>query len=565
MIKKRPLKLSLIAISVILVLYYAIWYMAGLAITRAINSSGRKISFDYLGEKNYIISCASSSFSGFPGDLVVNLHDVREQSSGQSISYAEPVEVGYNFLSQKLSLRYSGDVQASYEPREHNFGSKLSIENYVISIYLKNVWQLVKLLNNDASYDEFTFKNFLNYLNSAHLDMKNVQGFDLIDGKKFYAKEYERVSLKAHSSNFGGSSEYSVSYSVKTLDTNESLRKIPLSAFLPPMLGGADLLIDTENIIKLQGENWQEFSLQSKTYISSPLYMILDVKFMLDHKQIEQGVDQNFIDLEADCRTKPQWMKKLLSLLSDDILSRSSDAFVDADNSGLAKEFVTKFDSIARSASSEDYSEYKIILKMHADELYEKMHLDIDPFIFEKDNIGINIRNKANFASRGDFSDFYSSGTILLKNYPEVLAYLSDFYLDNVKKPAMLPPDAHKRYKSLSEQEKQEFMESYKEFMHDVNMSFVKSLSSFPNSDSADLEVKYLFDSNNPLTSHIGNMPIDNVLQEYKITVYKTIFDQVGYLGDVENRIKKLVPGVDMQDKQLQNILTKIKKYQKQI
>ncbi len=89
----------------------------------------------------------------------------------------------------------------------------------------------------------------------------------------------------------------------------------------------------------------------------------------------------------------------------------------------------------------------------------------------------------------------------------------------------------------------------------EVNKSFIKSISDYPQSTSNDLSFEYDFNVNDIKELKIGSTKISNLLEHYEIIFYQKLLERVGIEGDVIAKMKNITPYINENSKFLKEIL----------
>ena len=279
LVMKKILKIIILLVAIITLLCFGSWYYVTSRVTDKFNTQYAKKDIVVLKightlkskksppiakDNNYIVHFASATAYGAPYKIAWNLNNFVEETSSFHMEYLSPVKFGYDLLRQTIFIHYDGIINASYKPKNSGFGSKVVVKDYNIEIFLPLSISLIRELSKSGDVGIL-----LNYIDNITLSNDNVSIFDLVDGEKFYEKEYETARIKFTATKKYSTLDdflsnipqhYKITYDIKTQPNNAATRIVPASLFYGLMLVPSGHKVSLDMDLTTQGNNYQEFA-----------------------------------------------------------------------------------------------------------------------------------------------------------------------------------------------------------------------------------------------------------------------------------------------------------------
>ncbi len=540
---RQLIKFLLIVLVFLLVSISGIWYYGMNYVANEINTKYARQKFAVKGiDKNdYFITFDNASPVGFPFKISWELNGCVEESRTAKILYSAPIKFGYDLLLQQIFVSYDGEIKSSYKPEKHGFGAKIKISDYNIKIDLPLNSSLFDTLKNIKDPIEI-----VNHFGGINVSNKKVEIFDLIDDEKFYDKEDENLKLTFIPQKEYKTLEdllanipqhYTLDYIVKMHPVKSENRRLPVSLFygFSVLPSGIDMAVSA--VIKTDGNNIDEIKkgLDLKADIVCDSSFANIQKFNLVYKDGNDIMGRDYVlDTNSKIYIKEGMFDELFSSynkISLQVMNSPIGGIIDKE----IRYIIANKDKFGfRDLENIDYD---FTLKINSSFTQNKVYMKIDDFsIFSKDS-GIKLQHEIETEISYN-KEWFSKGLLYMKNYPSVMDFTSG-YIYRFGKFRLLSEEARDLY-------------------FDVNTEFVKNISDHPDSISNDLSFEYLINSKNLDKAQFGSVEVDKISQLYMLTLYKKLFDKVGYGGDVLARMQQIIPDIDYKDPILKQILSKV-------
>ena len=539
---RRLIKASIAIFTVFLILLSAGWYYVTSKVASELNAkyADKKISLKNLENNDYFISFKNVEAAGFPYRFSWKINQWKEESRTSEIEYSSPIYVGYDLLKQELFVEYNGDIIAHYKPKQHGFGSRLSVDHYNIAIDLPLSISLITTLTQQQDP-----VRLLNYIDNVYVGTRNVEIFDLVDNEKYYDKEFEDLNIKFTPAKHYTDMEdflnnipqhYEIQYDIKTNPNNAEIRRLPVSLFYGFALMPSGMDLDLNATIKTQATSYKDYrnglQVNARLNADSPYFTLDDVKTDY-YSTSSQNIINHHLKKTGQFSIKPGFFDQIITAYKKlNIMQNRGKLtqFVDSEIDYLIKHK----DELHLSRLENDH--YDLILDVNSEHRGGSIYSKLNDFsIFSKDS-GFKVQQtmQQNLLNKKMKAD----GVVHLRNYPAIVEFVSA-YIYRFGKYRALSDDARELYVG-------------------VNKSFLKQISDHPNSTSNDLSISYGIDSTSYSASKIGSTTVVKIIPLYTLTLYQKLFDKVGLDGDVLGKMRQIIPSIDGNEPMLKNILPKI-------
>ena len=517
------------------------WYFITLKVASELNNkySGQEIEINAID--GYFVHFDKASPAGFPYKVAWDIQGWCEENNTSNIEYKEPIQFGYDLLSQQLFISYDGEIIASYKPVKHGFGSLLKINDYKVTVDLPLTTELFGLLKDFQDPIQL-----INYIKKIKISTDKVEIFDLVDNEKFYDKEYEVMKIgftpRKQYDNLDDllnniPNQYYLSYTVKTKPNNAKMRRLPISLFygFSAMPSGFDMKAEAD--ISTDGLTIKEFlkGLEVKSKIAFKSTYVDLPQFNLYYKSGNYSDGRNYsIDTDAKIKTHEGLFDAIFAnydSYAKSYLNSPSSKIIDREI-----RYIISNKEAFKFAQLED-SNYDLILKMNTENRQNKTYVKLDDFSILSEQSGIRLKHNMETTNNSK-KDWLANGVLYVNNYPSVIEFTSGYIYRFGK------------FRFLNDQARELYVE--------VNKAFFKDISDYPKSESNDLSFEYSIDSNRLMQTKFGSTRFDQIPQLYSLMIYQKLFDKVGHGGDVLGRIKQILPNIDTNEPMLKKILPRI-------
>ncbi len=552
---KKILKIFLLLIAIITLLCAASWYYVTSGVTDKLNAKyakkdivifqanpefkTNKTSSSLKNHGNYIIRFANATAYGAPYKIAWNLNSFVEETSSFHMEYLSPVQFGYDLLRQTIFIHYDGVINASYKPKNSGFGSKLIVKDYNIETFMPLSISLIRELSKSGDAGAL-----LNYIDNITLSNDNVSIFDLIDGEKFYEKEYETARIKfTAAKQYSGIDDflsnipqhYKITYDIKTRPSNAATRIVPASLFYGLMLVPSGNKVSLDIDLTTQGNNYKEFTKG----------LTIDTKAHSDSAYLEiHNLDSHYKVTNSSSLPQHYWKENLNFTIKK--------GFFDA----AIKLYQTVAQTYPIDTIAPDFHQQMLHLiknkkELHLEELENNkyrlgfdtnwtmdgqlMQQQLQDFTLSSDYSAIKLRHDFKYYLKN--KAWKLNGILYINNYPPVIEYFSSYFY-NISKYRNLGPQAHDVYIA-------------------ANKDFARLISDHPKAKSNDLSFEYDITSGNYATSKIGSVSLLEIAPLYTLTIYQKLLDKVGSSGDILSKMKAIMPNIDENEPMLKGILSK--------
>ena len=539
----KLIRFLVIILLVIMAVICGVWYYITSHVASEMNRkyAGQQLAVKGLDKKDYFITFEEVAPEGFPFKISWSAKGWMEESRKAKISYSSPVKFGYNLLLQQAFVSYDGEIMAAYKPEKHGFGSKLKVSDYTIAVDLPLNRGLINTLKNMDDPVQI-----VNHLGNINVSSRKVEIFDLVNNEKFYDKDYERLKLTFVTQKQYTNLEdllsnipqhYTVDYIVKMNPLEATVRRLPVSLFYGFSALPSGLDMTASAVIKTAGNTIDEITkgLQVKADITCDSTFLNMSDFKLDYKS---GNDVAGRDYELDMTSKLYFKQgmfdqlfKRYELVALQVIASPAGRLVDREI-----QYIIRNKDKFKFKDLED-SDYDFNLKMNSFHSKSKLYMKVHDFSIFSQNSGIRLKHEMESTEQRD-KKWFAKGVLYLKNYPAVVDFTSGYIYRFGK------------FRFLSEEARELYI--------DVNKSFLKDISDYPDSTSNDLSFEYSMNSGNLNKTEFGSVRVEQIAELYTLMLYKKLFGTVGHGGDVLARMQKILPDIDGNEPLLKKILPKI-------
>ncbi len=540
-----------ILIIILISTYTGFWYYAILQITEELNTkyASEKLLATGTDRNNYHLSFIKAVSYGFPFEFGVKIFGWKEETIGAEINYKEPIIVRYDLREQKLIASYSGDIISSYRPVRHNFGARLDVKDYFISVEMPLTKALFETLRN--LQDPF---ELVNHFGKIKMGTDKVEIFDLNDKEKFYEKSHEQINISFQNRKYYTSLEdfkdnmptkIDLDYVVKTEENNAPRRNIPTSLFYGFYMFPSDFrAIGKLSLNIREGEVEDLFDnadIKLNFRISSKFFDVesynLDYKsssvqednfrFVLNNKAHFKSKKGAFDEL---FRQYGEFRPLLSNTLFGTILINEIEYII-----GNRKLF--NFDNL------ED-ADYDLTIDLAGVNTPRTIDINLENFSLISEPSGLRLTSHLNIQKPSvDIKNYrdpkwLSEGVVYLQNYSAVIDFFSG-YIYRFGKYRFITDEARKIYS-------------------DINKNFFKRISDHPNSKSKDLTFKYEISSSDMDNTKFGNIRVDQIKDMYQTELISRVIEDVKLDDDMLTNMKKLIPDLDENSEIIKKIIPKL-------
>lgn len=519
------------------------WYYVTFKVAHKLNEeyAGTQIPVKGIDKQDYFVSFDQANPSGFPYKISWKVSGWKEESKTAKIVYHSPIYFGYDLLLQKLFINYDGEITASYKPEERGFGAKLNIKDYAIEVDLPLNGDLISTLSNMK--DPF---EIVNHMGDIYASSKSVDIFDLTNNEKFYNKEYEKLhfsfvpqkeykDLQDFLANIP--QHYTAKYTVKTKPNSAKTRRLPVSLFYGFSVLPSGFDVDANIIVSTKGDNFNEINkglyIQLEAQCLSPF-----VNFSNTKLKYKFGVDKSGQDFQIDMGSKVFFKTGMF----DELFHRYDALSEKLKHSSLGKiidkeiRYIIANKNVFKFTELENHN-YDYNFAANSSHKQGKRYLKIDDLSIFSETSGLKLKHEMESSGRNS-NNWKANGVLFVKNYPSVVEFSSGYIYRFGK------------FKFLSDEARTLYV--------DVNQTFLKSISDYPDSKSNDLSFEYSMNSKNPQKTKVGSVSFDQIPRLYTLMLYQKLFDKVGHGDNVLGRMKKLIPDLDENEPLLKKILPRI-------
>ena len=489
--------------------------------------------------EDYYTKFGKARPAGFPFAIAARIEGWHEESKVADFTYSAPIMVGYNFLSQEIFIKFDGQIKAAYKPISQGFGAILKINDYHISVDFPFSREVISILARKKDLFQL-----INNIGNITVATGRVEIFDLVTSDKFYDKQYEKMNLsfvpaKKYESleDFVANipAEYNINYEVKTNIVKEERRKLPVSLFYGFFMypsgfvaqGAAKLTTNAKNFDDLK----KSMDLKANFSFSTPLFDM--PAYNLVYKSGPgSGVNVNLIN-SAKIRIKDGFFDQLFRYYGEVrpfLLKSSLGEFI---NSEIL--YVVNNKDVFKFKELEN-SDYDLNLDMDYAQNKLKQHINITDFSVLTSKSGIRLKHKSEAKIQKPVS-WQTDGVFYINNYQGVVDFVTGYIYRFGK------------FRAMSEEARGLYI--------DVDKSFLRRISDYPDSTSDDLSFEYSIGSDNLNAGKIGTVKFSDLFDIYLLELYSKLLDKTGAQEDVAGKMKELIPNLDEDSELLKQILPK--------
>ncbi len=484
--------------------------------------------------------------AGYPNKISVQLLDFTETSKDAQITYNNPVNVGYNILTQRIFVSYNGEIQANLKPISSGAGAKIKGDfNYYIFYPLTP--GLIKTVLTTNNYFEL-----INYIRNIQIDFGSATAYDLQSQAKILEQDYLTATLTPHMTTYYKAlpellADIPKSYSLEAsshISIGTGNIHIPLSLIylhLPTkplkfnlsstLITGAkqpnikDILSDFEVNLSKYSVIYDTFESQGKLYL----------------KNYDKANEMKFeiITNSETLMKKPlfeTFKKKIVFILEQLKATKLSEqnAMIFNKIIGDPEKYIPHLHELGKMKTEIDF-------KFNA---YDKdSTINIKKLIFNNNQYGLELYNDTKIKSNMTWS---SNGKIIINSYKNFV----DLVLGYFQRIALIFANLDKSFVKISDNK---FREGIK--------TFLKRISNTPNSTAEDLSFDINLSSKTQ-EARIGSVSLEEAKRIYASILAQDLIERVINTKDPKKELEKLAP--DLKGKS-NDLLDKLKSEQKKL
>ena len=542
-----------ILVIILISAYTGFWYYQILQITKELNTNyaSKKLLARGIENDDYYVSFNKVVAYGFPFEFGVKIVGWKEESLDAEINYQNPIFVRYDFLKQKLIASYTGDIIAFYRPITHNFGARLSIKDYFISVDMPITKPLLDTLGNLV--DPF---ELVNHFGKIKMGTDKVEIFDLNDGEEFYEKSHEQINISFEPRKYYTSfedfkdnmpSKIELDYVVKTEENNALKRNIPTSLFYGFYMFPSDFRAIGKLSLNIREDEVEDIldnaDIKLDFQISSKYF---DVEsYSLDYKSSSSKEDHSSFAL----KNKAHFKSKKGAF--DELFRQYGEVKPLLSNTFFGKILINEIEYIIGNRQVFNFdnlenSDYDLTINLVGVSSPRMMDINLENFSLISQPSGVRLTSHLNIQKplldikNSQNPQWLSEGVVYIQNYSAVIDFFSGYIYRFGK------------YKFISDKAR--------EVYSDVNKHFFKRISDHPNSKSKDLSFEYEISSSDLDNTKFGNIKVDQIRDLYQAELISRLVENVKLDGDILSRMKEIIPDLDENSEIVRKVIPKLQK-----
>ena len=543
------MKKKIIILSVICLLLIAA-YVITLCIlvimpVKVLNSkyAGRDINTSLVNNtESYYIKFAKVVPYGFPFKLAIKVVGWTEESKVGKIECLSPLFLGYDLIEQKLFGRYAGETLAWHKPLQSKFGSKVSTEDYELSIKISFL-KIIKILfsKNINSFE------IVNFINAVELKSGKEQIFDIVGHEKLYDQDFKNMKLTFVKRKHYTDIQDFLNNLPSQIDfeQNAKINEIVLlkRALPPTILFGLNLPYvmsgSSKITLKLNQPNIADLTRDLEVYanVADSTSDVHEARGEITYKgKINHNDADIYFKINSEIEIKSGFFNKVFESLKNLIhianLSNKDDSLKEGSPvNWIADNFLTHIDNAAiRELEGHKYLMNLDVNFGHKD---KDIKITINDLSLFSGKTGIVMRGD-NKVGR-DFS-WMIKGDIGINNQPRAADLL-------VRKDIF---GVFSKFSSRS-----------RELYADVSGQFLKSISEHPQTTSDNINLEYSFGSKQLSKGKIGTVNADNLSVLFDLALYKEAVKRASATGNTAEIVQELVPTLSLdKQKALEKLIT---------
>lgn len=547
----RLAKYFTILIILLVSAYTGFWYYQILQITKELNTSyaAKKLFARGVDGDEYYVSFSKVVSYGFPFEFGVKIAGWKEESMEAEIVYKEPIIARYDIYNQKIIASYTGDIIASYRPIQHNFGARLKIKDYFISVDMPITKPLVETLKN--LQDPF---ELVNHFGKIKMGTDKVEIFDLNDGEEFYEKSHEQINISFEPRKYYTSFEdfkdnmptkVTLDYVVKTEENDAPARRLPTSLFYGFYMFPSDFRAIGRLSLDIRAKEAEDLldssDIKLDFQISSKYFDVESCN--LEYKSSTQGDDSRFaLHNKAHFKSKTG--------LFDELFREYGEIRPLLSNTFFGKILINEIEYIIGNRKVFNFenlenADYDLAIDLTGIDTDRMMDVNLENFSLISEPSGVRLTSHLNMQKPNyDIKhlrepQWLSEGVVYIQNYQNVIEFFSGYIYRFGK------------YKFLND--------NAREIYSDVNKAFFKKISDHPKSTSKDLSFEYKISSLDLDNTKFGNIKIDQVKDLYQAEMIKRLIEEVKLDNNVLDHMKEIIPDLDENSEIVKKIIPKLK------
>lgn len=534
---KKKIIIPVVICLLLIIIYIVTWCILVLVPVRELNSrfAGRDINTSLVNNtESYYIKFAKVVPYGFPFKFGIKVVDWTEESKVGKIECLSPLFFGYDLIEQKLFGRYAGETLAWHKPLQSKFGSKMSTEDYELSIKISFL-KIVKILfsKNINSFE------IVNFINALELKSGKEQIFDIVSHEKLYDQDFKTMKLtfvkRKHYTDIQDFLE-NVPFQID-FEQNAKINEIVLlkRALPPTILFGLNLPYvmsgSSKITLKLNQPNIADLTRDLEVYanVADSTSDVHEGRGEISYKGKINHNDANiYIQINSEIEIKSGLFSKVFDSLKSLIhivnLSNKDDSLKEGSPvNWIADNVLDHLDN----ASIRELEGHKYLLNLDVNlgNQDQEIKIIINDLSLFSGKTGVVMRGD-NKVGR-DFS-WMIKGDIGINNQPRVADLL-------IRKDLL---GVFSKFSSQS-----------RELYADVSGQFLKSISEHPQTISDNINLEYSFGSKQLNKGKIGTVNADNLSVLFDLALYKEAVKRAGTTGNTAEILQELVPTLSV-DKQ---------------
>lgn len=546
---KKGLLYGASAAAVCVILYSIIWLILLFSISHNINNhyANQQINTKLVGTgEGYFVKFSKIAPTGFPFKIALKIVDWIEESEFSKIECKEPIVIGYDLVSNKAFISYSGEIIARYKPLQQGFGSKISAAYNSMSVkiplsikFIKQIWRGLT----DSKSDLFEMVNFIKAL---EFQSKGVEIFDLVDNTKLYDQDYENIKLT-----FAKHKYYH--------NLEDFLQNIPLKVniFYSTKVNHSTFNRQLAPVSLLYGIVWPfvysgSGEVQLQTGASKFADIGKDLEIKLDHFDTTTAVHSSssrlfyktkidkyntniLFQTNSQIELKTGVIERIFDFLKYLIASLPANQAVDITALQL-KNIVDIMTSQQAKLQKLENRTYDCDIDVNVTFNHQKEHLaaKINNFSIFSGDTGIRLTNEFEIVKKNKWN-VNIGGIVLLHSYSKLVDFLvkGGFIFE--------------KFDDCLANKCNQYSEVIKDFL--------RVISDHPDSSSNDLSFNYKISLDNIKNSKIGSTELGKLTALYYISLYKTVAANLKAGDNLTEKIKELAPNISTHPEILRQLI----------
>ncbi|MFK8040267.1 MAG: hypothetical protein AB8B67_02905 [Rickettsiaceae bacterium] len=551
---KKLLYVIIFIIFIFVAIYCGIWFFITGSVKDNLNnhfSDDTKYLFnskkDLGWNEEIALSFGSCNRAGFPFSFGVQCNQFALSTPDVIIDAKNPVMIGYNLFSDRLSINYSGEFTSKYKASKGNesqFGVKGVVKNIALNFnntgFSNSIFQIL-LANNLANF------SIINILHNFTYTIQNLNIFDIDTNDLIYSMSEYRDEVKFDNSKYYTSFE-DLKNNMPNNVTFYEVQDVQKGDY--PLLY---LLFDFERIEKLTQKQRHQYNINFRTYnnkfedLLDKFELSIDTptlvnEFVNGHSLFALEFDNSQesrmkINSKSTYEIKSgyfnyliQKYRNILSILmryESRLIPNSIQMTVNLDKEVASIHEYLKLDDFENRKYN---NELKVSFDFSKNDI---LTFNIHNFDISTDTFGIQLNGELQSLGK-------ANGSIAINNYPEIIDYTM---------PSIYTIETFKDYS-----------DSDKRIYNSAMKKMIRLLSEQPDSESPDAVINYDINLVDLSKSKIGSVLLSNILSVY----YQSIFNEIKHSGLKHKDTKSIIAKLLLSNPEFKPYMIKFFKGQKQ-